>query len=270
MEPTATRRRAPGMSPEQRREAVVRAALPLVAEFGTAVTTAQVARAAGIGEATIFRVFPDKDALLDACVAEALDPTNLLGQLRSIPLDQSLATRLVDAADALRAHLDRMGAVLGVLSATGHRRRLPDARDARSASDAASARGAASAATADKAAAANAATATKAAASAATADKAAGADGSDGAGNVDRAGRGAGTGRSAGRDAATAAVHEAVAELFEPDFAALRGPVDALTEAFLGLMFGHGRMPGAGPTLSTEKVVDLFLHGALDTDRGQR
>jgi len=48
---------------------VIRAALPLIAERGAAVTTQQVARAAGIGEATIFRVFPDKDALLDACVA---------------------------------------------------------------------------------------------------------------------------------------------------------------------------------------------------------
>lgn len=53
-----------------------------------AVPTTQVARAAGIGEATIFRVFPDKDSLLDACVAEALDPTNVLRELRSISLDQ--------------------------------------------------------------------------------------------------------------------------------------------------------------------------------------
>src|SRR5438477_10912799 len=113
------RRRAPGMSPEQRRDMIVRAALPLVAEFGTAVTTQHVARAAGIGEATIFRVFADKDALLDACIAEALDSTHVLSELGSIPLDQPLAARLIEAVDALRGYLGRMGSVMGALHATG-------------------------------------------------------------------------------------------------------------------------------------------------------
>jgi AcrR family transcriptional regulator len=120
MTETETRRRAPGMSPEQRREAVVRAALPLVAEHGAAVTTAQIARAAGIGEATIFRVFDDKQAVLDAVIAAALDPTVVLQELRSISLDQPLAVRLVEAADALEAHFARIGSVLGALHATGH------------------------------------------------------------------------------------------------------------------------------------------------------
>jgi AcrR family transcriptional regulator len=194
------------MSPEQRRETVVRAALPLVAEFGAAVTTQQVARAAGIGEATIFRVFPDKDAMLDACVAEALDPTNVLRELRSISLDQLLAARLVEAADALRAHLGRMGTVIGALHASGHGRRpAPNETPDNRLSD-----------------------------------------------------------RSAGRDAAQAETRSAIAELFEPDQATLRLPIDTLTDAFVGLVFGHGRMPGGGqPRLNTEQVVDLFLHGAV-------
>jgi len=127
MTETTSRRRAPGMSPEQRREAVVRAALPLVAEHGAAVTTAQIARAAGIGEATIFRVFDDKQAVLEAVVAAALDPTVVLQELRSIPLDQPLSVRLVDAADALDAHFARVGSVLGSLHASGHtgQRRAP-------------------------------------------------------------------------------------------------------------------------------------------------
>ncbi|GIF70278.1 TetR family transcriptional regulator [Asanoa ishikariensis] len=119
MTETEGRRRAPGMSPEQRRETVVRAALPLVSEHGAAVTTAQIARAAGIGEATIFRVFDDKQAVLEAVVAAALDPTVVLQELRSIALDQPLAVRLVDAADALDAHFARVGSVLGALHATG-------------------------------------------------------------------------------------------------------------------------------------------------------
>ncbi|MFI1849770.1 MULTISPECIES: TetR/AcrR family transcriptional regulator [Streptomyces] len=127
-EPPA-RRRAPGMSTEQRRAMIVAAALPLVAEYGAAVTTAQIARAAGIGEATIFRAFKDKEEVLGACTAEAMDPSHVLRELASISVDQPLADRLTEAAEAMRAHLARMGAVAGALHASGHRReRSPAAR----------------------------------------------------------------------------------------------------------------------------------------------
>ncbi|MFD0886066.1 TetR/AcrR family transcriptional regulator, partial [Streptosporangium algeriense] len=114
--PAPPRRRAPGMSQERRREMIVMAALPLVAEHGAAVTTAQIARAAGIGEATVFRAFTDKDELLDACVVEVLRPDHVLEQLASVPLDQPLTERLTEAADAMRAHMVRIGTVLGVRS----------------------------------------------------------------------------------------------------------------------------------------------------------
>ncbi|MEV4175564.1 helix-turn-helix domain-containing protein [Nonomuraea sp. NPDC049709] len=120
--PTA-RRRAPAMSPEQRREMIVRAALPLVVEYGTSVTTAQIARAAGIGEGTIFRAFGDKDKLLAACMAEAVRPDDTLAHVASISLDLPLAERLVEASEALRAHLSRMGAVAGAMAASGALRR---------------------------------------------------------------------------------------------------------------------------------------------------
>jgi AcrR family transcriptional regulator len=111
------------MSPEQRREMIVRTALPLVAEHGTAVTTGQISRAAGIGEATIFRVFADKDELLDACIAEALRTDHVVGEIAAIPLDQPLNARLADAAAAMDAYLARMGTVIGALHATGRRDR---------------------------------------------------------------------------------------------------------------------------------------------------
>jgi AcrR family transcriptional regulator len=116
---TTAKRRAPGMTPEQRREMIVQVALPLVAEHGYAVSTQQVARAAGIGEATIFRVFSDKDSLLRACIAEAVRPDHLLRELASIPLEGSLEERLVEAAEALTAHFGRMGTVVGALHSTG-------------------------------------------------------------------------------------------------------------------------------------------------------
>ncbi len=109
---------------------IVAAALPLVAEYGTAVTTSQIARAAGIGEATIFRVFADKEEVLDACMFEAMRPDNAVKQIASISLEQPLPDRLAEAADALGAHLARMGTVAGALHSSGHRRpaREPDAR----------------------------------------------------------------------------------------------------------------------------------------------
>jgi AcrR family transcriptional regulator len=111
------------MDPDSRREMIVRAALPLVIEHGSAVTTRQIARAAGIGEGTIFRVFADKGELLDACVTEALSPAHALDELALVAMEQPLAARLTEAAAALHAHLDRIGAVVGALHATGGRGR---------------------------------------------------------------------------------------------------------------------------------------------------
>lgn len=102
---------------------IVRAVLPLIVEHGAAVTTAQIARTAGIGEGTIFRAFKDKDELVEACVFEAMRPDGMLELIAEIPLDQPLAKRLADAADVLSAHLERIGAIAGAMQASGMHRR---------------------------------------------------------------------------------------------------------------------------------------------------
>lgn len=130
-ENTPARRRAPAMDPDQRRAMIVAAALPLVVEYGASVTTAKIARAAGIGEGTIFRVFADKDALLAACLAEALRPDDTTAHLAAIDLDQPLAARLTEAADTVRAHMARIGAVIGALAAAGRLERPAPTGDRR-------------------------------------------------------------------------------------------------------------------------------------------
>jgi AcrR family transcriptional regulator len=62
------------MSADDRRKAIVGAVVPLLIEHGATVTTKQIAEAAGIAEGTIFRVFPDKCALMLAAAAETIDP----------------------------------------------------------------------------------------------------------------------------------------------------------------------------------------------------
>ncbi|MET9297027.1 TetR/AcrR family transcriptional regulator [Streptomyces sp. NPDC003077] len=125
MTDSTPRRRAPAMSPEKRRAMIVAAALPLVVEYGASVTTAKIARAAGIGEGTIFRVFPDKEALLDACMDEALRADDTIAHLASVSLDQPLADRLTEAADVMRGFMTRLGAVAAALSAGGRPERPP-------------------------------------------------------------------------------------------------------------------------------------------------
>ena len=113
------------MDPEQRRAMIVAAALPLVVEYGASVTTAKIARAAGIGEGTIFRVFPDKDAVLAACMAAALRPDEAVAHLGAISLDQPLPDRLAEAVEVMRGYLTRMGAVAGAMVAAGRPERRP-------------------------------------------------------------------------------------------------------------------------------------------------
>jgi AcrR family transcriptional regulator len=194
------------MSTENRREMIVFAALPLVVEHGSAVTTLQIAKAAGIGEATIFRAFADKDELLNACVAAALRNDHVLAELDAVPLDQPLAARLTEAAATLHAYLDRMGAVIGALHRTRHRGEPGGPGDPSAAGD---------------------------------------------------------------RPAAAERTHRAVIRLLEPDRASLRLPAEQLAAVFLGMLFGRRGAPGGAET-PMETLVDVFLHGVIDTAAGAR
>jgi AcrR family transcriptional regulator len=104
------------MSTAERRAMIVDAVVPLLIEHGRAVTTRQIAEAAHIAEGTIFRVFPDKDALFQAAVDKFLDPTESNRALRAIDPESSLEGKVNDILFIGRS---RMRGIFGILSAVG-------------------------------------------------------------------------------------------------------------------------------------------------------
>ncbi|WP_433517885.1 TetR/AcrR family transcriptional regulator [Nonomuraea sp. CA-143628] len=100
------RRRVPAMAPEERRATLIAATLPLLREFGTAVSTRQIAEAAGVAEGTIFGVFPDKASLVRAALMSAFDPKPAVAALTGIGTTTELRARLREAVTMLRAGMN--------------------------------------------------------------------------------------------------------------------------------------------------------------------
>ena len=90
------------MPAEERRAAIIAAAIPLVCDHGAAVTTREIAEAAGIAEGTIFRVFPTMDELFDAVMDAEFDPEPVLAGIRRIDLDQPLRERMIEVTTLLQ------------------------------------------------------------------------------------------------------------------------------------------------------------------------
>jgi AcrR family transcriptional regulator len=113
--PASTGRARP-LPPDERRAALIAATLPLVAQYGTKVTTRQIAEAADVAEGTIFRVFPDKEALVHAAIAAALDPAPLLAELAAVDVSLPLRERLTDVTVILQR---RLTSIFNLLFAVG-------------------------------------------------------------------------------------------------------------------------------------------------------
>src|ERR1039458_6175986 len=102
------RRRARPL-PEERRAAIAAAALQLLLAHGTNITTRQIAEAANIAEATTFRVFPDKDAVIRAAVDLALDPAPINRALHAIDRTLPFDGQLVAAVEIIQRRMIEIG-----------------------------------------------------------------------------------------------------------------------------------------------------------------
>ena len=109
----------PPSAPSDRRASLVEVTIPLLREHGTALTTKQVAEAAGIAEGTVFRAFGTKDELVHACVAAVFDSTPAVAELRGIDSTLTLDERLVAGVGVMQRHVERIVGLMSVLHHAG-------------------------------------------------------------------------------------------------------------------------------------------------------
>lgn len=100
------------MSPDERRQAIVDAVIPLLVSHGATVTTRQIAEAAGVAEGTIFRVFDDKRELMRAAARAVFDAERGRRTLEAIDPELDLSGMVTTVAREMLASMERVFAVL--------------------------------------------------------------------------------------------------------------------------------------------------------------
>ena len=113
------RRRAPAMTLEQRRKAIVASTLPLLIEHGGAVSTSQIAAAAGIAEGTVFRAFKDKQELLIECMRAGMNSDEEVAHIDGIDRTLPLADRLTEGVETIGGYLNRVWQIGQAMQAGG-------------------------------------------------------------------------------------------------------------------------------------------------------
>jgi len=112
------------MPPEQRRAAIMEATLPLLEQHGPALTTRQVAEAAGVAEGTIFRVFDSLQDLIRETALAGFSHEKLALSLDGVDLGGSLNDKTRATLELLAQRINRIRTLMMVLH---HEHAKPDA-----------------------------------------------------------------------------------------------------------------------------------------------
>lgn len=118
-DPVPTAKRAPALPPDERRAAIIAAAIPLLQRAGRRVTTREIADAAGIAEGTIFRVFETKDDLIHAVVEQEMDVTDTVDAILAIDGFQPLPDRIRACVTIVSTRLQSVFEILMALHPRG-------------------------------------------------------------------------------------------------------------------------------------------------------
>lgn len=100
------------MPPDQRRAAIIDAALELLTHDSPELTTRVVAEAAGVAEGTLFRVFPTLPDLLGATYTEFLSRDRLMARLGDVELGDTLESRTLGCVRGIVDYFTHIHAVL--------------------------------------------------------------------------------------------------------------------------------------------------------------
>jgi AcrR family transcriptional regulator len=110
--------RATPLPAAERRSEILAATERLLVERGQAVSTREIAEAAGIAEGTIFRVFATKDAIIEALFEDAFDARADWEKLRAVDGAKGLEACLVELVEMLQRRIRR---VMALFAAVGFR-----------------------------------------------------------------------------------------------------------------------------------------------------
>ncbi|WP_231945583.1 TetR/AcrR family transcriptional regulator [Agrococcus carbonis] len=110
---------APRLSADDRRAQIVEAVTPAVLEHGAAITTRQLAEAAGVAEGTLFKAFGDKESLLLALAQHHLTVGGLAGEREGAAAAPELDTLEEVVTWTARVLVDRMRFVFRLVMALG-------------------------------------------------------------------------------------------------------------------------------------------------------